>query len=447
MVTFQITIANSISQLRRQKLFIFHPENPQVLNRLLHTLRLMGPGILFAGAAIGVSHLVQSTRAGASFGWELAWVVVAVNLFKYPFFEFGSRYALATGESLLQGYRRQGKWVLWFFLVVTVLTVFTVQATVTLVTAGIAQNLLPIGESPIWWSAIILSVCAGLLIIGKYSLLDKTMKGIVVLLSLSTVIALAGAWLKYDSSLVIETPHFDWSNTSHLVFLIAFMGWMPAPIDLSVWYSIWSLEKRKQQPEFNAQNSLFDFKIGYWSTAVLALAFVGLGAVSIYGTGQELPDGAASFSNALINIYANTLGPVARWGIAIAALTTMFSTALTCFDAIPRTLSQTTLILTNHDTPKKEQQYYWLVMAILFAGALALISFFSTSMLQLVQLATILSFLTAPFFAFANYHLVTSKHTPLEAQPQLPLRVLSWLGIAFLLVFCGVYGCTLLLPS
>ena len=28
-------------------------------------LKSIGPGLLFAGAAIGVSHLVQSTRAGA----------------------------------------------------------------------------------------------------------------------------------------------------------------------------------------------------------------------------------------------------------------------------------------------------------------------------------------------------------------------------------------------
>lgn len=404
----------------------------------------MGPGLLFAGAAIGVSHLVQSTRAGASFGWELAWVVVAVNLFKYPFFEFGSRYALATGESLLHGYRRLGRWVLWFFLAITLLTVFTVQATVTIVTAGIAQNLIPIGVGPLSWSVLILCTCALILVVGRYSLLDKTMKGIVMLLSLSTIIALVIAWLKHDTAIVIETPHFDWGNKGHIVFLIAFMGWMPAPIDLSVWHSIWSIEKRKQQPEFNAKDSLFDFKVGYWGTALLALAFVGLGAVSVYGTGQQLPESAAGFSNALVNIYAQTLGPVAKWGITIAALTTMFSTTLTCFDAIPRTLSQTALILSNNNDPQKEQQFYYVVMAVLFAGALGLISFFSNSMFQLVQLATILSFLTAPFFALANYRLVTGKHMPLSAQPNMGLKVLSWLGIAFLLAFCGVYGYTLL---
>ena len=72
-------------------------------------LKKLGPGLLFAGAAIGVSHLVQSTRAGADFGLGLLWALFLVNIFKYPFFQFGPRYAAATGENLLQGYYKLGK--------------------------------------------------------------------------------------------------------------------------------------------------------------------------------------------------------------------------------------------------------------------------------------------------------------------------------------------------
>ncbi|MEM1002339.1 MAG: divalent metal cation transporter, partial [Bacteroidota bacterium] len=59
---------------------------------MIYTLKKLGPGLLFAGAAIGVSHLVQSTRAGADYGMGLLWALILVNLFKYPFFEFGARY-------------------------------------------------------------------------------------------------------------------------------------------------------------------------------------------------------------------------------------------------------------------------------------------------------------------------------------------------------------------
>lgn len=51
----------------------------------LPSIKALGPGLIWAGASIGVSHLVQSTRAGADFGFQLVWVVVLANLLKYPF--------------------------------------------------------------------------------------------------------------------------------------------------------------------------------------------------------------------------------------------------------------------------------------------------------------------------------------------------------------------------
>ena len=56
---------------------------------MIKIISKLGPGLLFAGAAIGVSHLVQSTRAGAEFGWGLIWALILVNIFKYPFFQYG----------------------------------------------------------------------------------------------------------------------------------------------------------------------------------------------------------------------------------------------------------------------------------------------------------------------------------------------------------------------
>ena len=63
--------------------------------------KTLGPGLLFASTAIGVSHLVQSTRAGAEYGLIMLVFVLLATIFKYPFFEFGSRYANITGTNLL----------------------------------------------------------------------------------------------------------------------------------------------------------------------------------------------------------------------------------------------------------------------------------------------------------------------------------------------------------
>ena len=108
---------------------------------MIKHLRKLGPGLLFAGAAIGVSHLVQSTRAGADFGLGLIWALLLIHLFKYPFFQYGPRYATATGESLLDGYKKLGKGVLILYYIITFATMFTIQTAVTIVTAGLASSL------------------------------------------------------------------------------------------------------------------------------------------------------------------------------------------------------------------------------------------------------------------------------------------------------------------
>src|SRR5690606_3999774 len=154
---------------------------------MISKLKNLGPGLLFAGAAIGVSHLVQSTRAGADFGLGLLWALLLVNLCKYPFFQFGPRYATATGESLLDGYKKLGKWVLVTYYVLTFVTMFTIQTAVTIVTAGLASRLFGYFISVDICTIIILIICFCLLILGKYNLHDRLTNIFVVTLTICSV--------------------------------------------------------------------------------------------------------------------------------------------------------------------------------------------------------------------------------------------------------------------
>ena len=105
-------------------------------------LKKLGPGLLFAGAAIGVSHLVQSTKAGADFGLGLIWALIIANIFKYPFFQYGPKYALSSGESVLKGYKKLSRNILIVYFFLTIATMFSIQTAVTIVTAGIAKSCL-----------------------------------------------------------------------------------------------------------------------------------------------------------------------------------------------------------------------------------------------------------------------------------------------------------------
>ncbi len=406
------------------------------------SIKNLGPGLLFAGAAIGVSHLVQSTRAGADFGLGLLWALLLVNIFKYPFFQFGPRYASATGESLLDGYKKMGNGILIAYYVLTFGTMFAIQTAVTIVTAGLASSLFGnLGFNPELaikiWTVIILSICLLLLIVGKYKLLDGLMKFIIITLSISTVVAVIVAL--FNNTEPVSLTQILPKETLEIGFLIAFMGWMPAPLDISIWHSLWAVEKRKDDKEFNAKSALFDFNVGYISTIILGIGFILLGCLVMYNSGETFSSAAGEFSNQLIEMYTSSLGDWSYIIIGIAAFTTMFSTTLTTLDASPRAMHRSTQLLFKGTF--KNGFLTWIF--ILALGTVIIFFVFASEMGLLVKIATILSFLTAPFYAIINYKLISSKHTPKNARPSLTMHVLSWLGIIFLIGFSIYYLTTL----
>ncbi|MEA3288396.1 MAG: Nramp family divalent metal transporter [Candidatus Marinimicrobia bacterium] len=399
-------------------------------------LKALGPGLLWAGAAIGVSHLVQSTRAGASYGFTLVWVVLVANLFKYTAFEFGPRYAAAMGESLLDGYQRVGRWALVIFLVLTFGTMWTLQAAVTIVTAGLASKIFGLALSPVSWSAIILAVCAAILTAGKYRFLDKLIKVIIIVLTISTIFAVGAAIGHGPAAKADFISPALWS-VAGVSFLVALMGWMPSAIDISVWHSLWTIERRKETGSApSLKDALFDFRLGYFGTAILALGFLTLGALIMYGTGETFSGAGGVFAGQFINLYTSTLGEWSYLLVAVAAFTTMFSTTLTVADAFPRVLTRSTeLIFPEKYAGQNNSHLYWIWMAVVLGGGLAIIGLFIQGMTFLVDLATTISFLTAPVLAYINYRAVTGNWMPEGTKPGPKLMILNWISLLFLTGF------------
>lgn len=397
-------------------------------------LRSLGPGLLFAGAAVGVSHLVQSTQAGAKFGFGLLWALLLANLFKYPFFQFGPRYAAATGETLLDGYKKLGKGVLLVSYLVSFVTMFIIQAAVTIVTAGLAKNLFGWDIPMETWALIITVISICILIVGKYKLLDNMMKYIIILLTICTLVAVNIALFKTTDT--FELKQILPNGAAEVTFLIAFLGWMPAPLDISIWQSIWSLEKEKTTfQKIEPKQAIFDFNVGYIGTIFLAICFVMLGALVMYNSGETFSSKGGVFAGQLIELYTKNLGDFAYIFIAIAAFTTMFSTTITTLDASPRTMTRANNLLFNKTTKLN----YWFWIILLGLGTYIILRYFKDNMGLMVKIATVLSFLTAPFYAILNYLLITGKHTPEEHRPNIYMKILSIAGIIFLLGFSAWY--------
>jgi Mn2+/Fe2+ NRAMP family transporter len=341
-------------------------------------LKTIGPGLIWAGASVGVSHLVQSTRAGANFGFELVWIVLLANFLKYPFFEFAPRYAASTGESLVHGYSRMGRGVLILFLALTLSTMFTIQSAVTMVTVGLIGNLFPGVFPPVIWTLILLSVCLLILLIGRYKTLDNLMKLVILVLTLSTIVSVIAAFSKGFHPNPEFASSFEWKNVGHIAFLLALAGWMPSAVDVSVWHSMWTVAKIKQtgyRPKL--KESLLDFNIGYIGTAILSLGFLSLGALVMYGSGEEFAQSGVGFASQLVNLYTSSIGKWAYYFIAIAALATMFSTTLTVLDAYPRVLKPTTELLLKNQESANSRRITFIWFSVLITGTLIIIFLFT----------------------------------------------------------------------
>ena len=151
----------------------------------------------------------------------------------------------------------------------------------------------------------------------------------------------------------------------------------------------------------------------------------------MYKSGETFSNKGTVFASQLINLYTKNLGGFSYIFIAIAAFTTMFSTTITTLDASPRAMTISTNLLFG----KKTIINYWFWIVFLLIGTFVILQFFINNMGVLVKVATILSFLTAPFYAILNYILIFGKHTPKEFQPNIFTKMLSLIGIAFLIGF------------
>ena len=394
-------------------------------------LRKLGPGLLFAGAAIGVSHLVQSTRAGADFGFGLLWALIISVVLKYPFFQFGSRFALATKMSLLDGYYKLGKIYLLMFFLISIGTIFTIQTAVTIVTASLATTILGYSLNPVMISTLIILLCFAILWVGNYKFLDILIKIIILALTVSTFIALLFALTKNNDS-------FDFYQVfpyeTSIIFLAALIGWMPAPLDISVWQSLWILEKEKTN-SISFDEGIFDFNVGYFGTFILGICFLSLGALVMFGSGTGFSDVGSVFAGQFIELYTSTLGESVYPIIVIAAFTTMFSTTLTTLDASPRSMQKSSQLL----FPGTNLLDYKFWLMILSIGTICIFSLLLDEMGTLVQIATVLSFITAPFYAYLNLKLVTSDLIPSKYKPSKLLINFSYVGLVFLTLFALVF--------
>jgi Mn2+/Fe2+ NRAMP family transporter len=401
-------------------------------------LKAIGPGLLMACAAIGASHLLWSTRAGAIYGWSLAGIILAINFLKFPFFYYGHRYSAATGESLLAGYLRLGKPYLFLFVIVSFITGGISIAGVSMLTGAIMTGFgfWPEGLKDIHLGLGIMLVCAALVFFGRYRAIDKIAKTVMTVLVVLTIGAVIMAIIGYTP------PPGDFVSAELLslagfTFLIYLIGWMPAPVDVSSWSSLWMFGREKETGHrASVRETTIDFTIGYTITALLAVGFVALGTLLIYGRGIEMPVGGAGFTQQLVGLYAASIGEWSRPIILGAAFLTIASTTITVLDGYPRSVAAGIGLLAKA-SPDRFRLLNQILLGVMTGIGAYILLVYVQNLLQLLQWAATAAFLTSPILAWFNFKAMRSPHVPAEFRPGPLLTLVSWLGLAFFVLSTG----------
>jgi len=393
----------------------------------------LGPGLMMAAAAVGVSHLVQSTRAGADFGLSFVWLIVLISILKYPAFRFAVDYSNLTNRSLVYAYSKIGKLPICWLLVGFVVDMFVATSAVALVTAGLLISVFNIPFSGPHVAIAVTVISALILLNGKYSKAEKIVKVLVLAFSVLAVIATVLALPKLGSDgrdlFAVITP-----SQSLAVFVIAIAGWMPMPMSGSIFVSMWAREKKTLGGDsVSHRAAIADLRFGFVLTVALAICFVIMGTAILFQVEREVPASAGAFATELISIFTSIIGKWSYPVIAAAAIAVMWSTVLALMDVIPRVTSRLVDCMTGH--AEKAKTRYTTMLGVQVAGVALILLLLLHSFGTFINFATSAGFITAPAIAYYNYRAIQSPEVAGRYNPSRALVVWHWVGFATMIAF------------
>jgi Mn2+/Fe2+ NRAMP family transporter len=403
--------------------------------RLKQVINSLGPGIMMASAAVGGSHLVSAPKAGAIYGWQLAALILLVNLLKYPFFRTSVQYTMGTCNSLIHGYAQMGKGYLYLFTLLCSISAIVNTATLAIFSSSLLAYFLPFEIPHSVISGMIFGLCLAILLRGHYKALSVISKIIMLTLVISIIFSVIILTDKSHSVPIDFVAPSVW-NVAAIGFIVITMGWMPAPIEISSLSSLW-LKRQQREQKVTNKSALLDFNVGYIMTTLLAIVFLALGSIVLHGQGTNIESTSIAFSHQLISIYSYLIGDWSRYLIAFIGFLCIFGSTITVIDGYSRALAEAKTKIKNTNTHHEANHHRTMIWLCLLAFIVIL--FWSSSLMVMLNFAMILSFMTTPIFALLNYKLVAQTRLPKELEFTTRMKALSWIGLFYLFGFMVLF--------
>lgn len=421
---------------------------------LFQSLRYIGPGLILTAGVVGTGELVVTPHLAAEHGFTLLWLILVGCIVKvFVQVELG-RYAVATGTPTLEmmdavpGPRARVGWMVWFFLPVYVAMISVLGGML----GGMAQIFAMAGiplSAPA--TAIIMGLTLAVLLgVGRYTMVERVCIALVVLFTLSTVLALAALQFtefKVSSAQVMSGLAFRLPDNFAVAF--AALGLIGVGASELIYYPYWCLEKgyaarvgpRDHGWLDRVQGWMRVMKIDAFSSLIVYTAatvvFYLLGAAVLHAQNLKLAN--HDMVPTLGNMYLDSFGPAGFWVFLIGAFATLYSTAFAATAANGRLLAHLLPMLglwsSTPDAEIKAKRIKITCIAITLYGIIVYLIW--PQPLTLILINGIGQSLLLPFLGICALYLRYRK-LPVELRPGRIWTACLWLS-ALALTTAGVW--------
>lgn len=397
-------------------------------NTLGGKLKLIGPGIILAAAAIGSGELILTPRAGALYGLSITWVIFVSVVYKLVLTLGLARYTIATGEDIFVGFSHipgPRYWFVWIMGVIYLLGAVGYSG-ISLACGSALYALFPF-LSMVQWAVIVVILAYVLLLSGSYGPVEKAAFFLSFILIVGVLYSLAA--LRPDIAWFFKgvAPKLPVGSGQTVVSLL---GWTAGGTSTLI-YSFWILEKGigKGQPkgkDFKGWLSLIrlDTGLSYFLMILISFAFLTIGVLVLSTAGADggpLVPAREETTSILSRLLTVATGPQTKFIFLVAGFAILYSTVIGLVDGKSRALRSAIRIIMPKSKEMSDKNMYRL-----FATLMCLIIFAFLFTRSPVVLIVLISAVEAPVLSISALMLIYLLHKklPREMRPGL-----VWHGI------------------
>lgn len=283
--------------------------------------KLIGPGIVAAATGVGSGDLVATLIAGSRFGYALLWAAVIGCIVKIALAEGSARYHLATGTTILDGWKSMGRWTSWYFGIYILIWGFVYGATAMSATALPLAALFPI--LPLWGWAMISGIMGAVFIwMNQYQAFENVMKffiGLMFVIVIGIAIMVVPSMGGMAGGLVPTLPE------GSLIYTLGLIGGVGGTITMAA-YGYWVNAKGWRDPKWMGIMRL-DNRVAYLITGIFVIAMLIIGAELLYSAQIALSTGDRGLLD-LDEVLRDRFGPFVSVLFLVGFWATAFSSIL-----------------------------------------------------------------------------------------------------------------------